>query len=109
VEILGRVDGSGGGVAQSWRDDKRIGDGLCGWISYPLQANRKTREGSSHPDRNAQFEYINALVQRFQHRGQPAVSVDTKKKELVGDFKNAGQQWRPRGLYMLFTGQCQVL
>jgi hypothetical protein len=64
---------------------------------YSLQANRKTREGSSHPDRNAQFEYINTLVRRFQHRGQPAVSVDTKKKELVGDFKNAGQQWRPRG------------
>jgi hypothetical protein len=64
---------------------------------YSLQANRKTREGASHPDRNAQFEYINTLVRRFQSRGQPAVSVDTKKKELVGDFKNAGQTWRPRG------------
>lgn len=64
---------------------------------YSLQANRKTTEGTSHPDRNAQFEYINSLVRRFQGRGQPAVSVDTKKKELIGDFKNAGRTWRPRG------------
>jgi hypothetical protein len=64
---------------------------------YSLQSNRKTREGASHPDRNAQFEYINARVREFQDRTQPAVSVDTKKKELVGDFKNAGQTWRPRG------------
>jgi hypothetical protein len=64
---------------------------------YSLQGNRKTREGSSHPDRNAQFEYINDSVRRFLQRGQPAISVDTKKKELVGDFKNAGREWRPRG------------
>ena len=64
---------------------------------YSLQANRKTREGASHPDRNAQFEYINLCVQRFQKRGQPAISVDTKKKELVGDFKNGGREWRPQG------------
>jgi hypothetical protein len=64
---------------------------------YSLQANRKTREGASHPDRNAQFEHINAWVRQFQDRGQPAISVDTKKKELVGDFKNAGRQWRPQG------------
>ncbi len=64
---------------------------------YSLQANRKTREGASHPDRNAQFEYINDSVRRFLQRGQPAISVDTKKKELVGDFKNAGREWRPRG------------
>jgi hypothetical protein len=64
---------------------------------YSLQANRKTTEGASHPDRNAQFEYINAQVRGFQSRGQPAVSVDTKKKELIGDFKNAGRTWRPRG------------
>lgn len=67
----------------------------CG---YSLQANRKTREGGSHPDRNAQFEYINAYVQRFQKRGRPAISVDAKKKELVGDFKNAGREWRPQGM-----------
>ncbi len=64
---------------------------------YSLQANRKTREGLSHPDRNAQFEYINSQVRRFQDRDQPAVSIDTKKKELVGDFKNSGRQWRPEG------------
>ena len=65
---------------------------------YSLQANRKTREGSSHPDRNAQFEYLNAQVQRCDRRGQPAISVDTKKKELVGDFKNGGREWRPAGV-----------
>ncbi|MGH8675718.1 MAG: ISAzo13 family transposase [Burkholderiales bacterium] len=64
---------------------------------YSLQANRKTREGASHPDRNAQFEHINAQVRRFQNRDQPAISVDTKKKELIGDFKNAGREWRRRG------------
>jgi transposase len=64
---------------------------------YSLQANHKTREGASHPDRNAQFEHINATVQRHIRRGQPAISVDTKKKELVGDFKNGGREWRPQG------------
>jgi hypothetical protein len=64
---------------------------------YSLQANCKTREGRSHPDRNAQFEYINSSVQRFLRRGQPAISVDTKKKELVGDFRNGGREWRPQG------------
>jgi hypothetical protein len=64
---------------------------------YSLQANRKTREGAAHPDRNAQFEHINKQVRRFQNRDQPAISVDTKKKELIGDFKNAGREWRPRG------------
>jgi Rhodopirellula transposase DDE domain len=66
-------------------------------LGYSLQANRKTREGEDHPDRNAQFEYISQQVRRLQKRGQPVVSVDTKKKELVGDFKNAGQEWRPQG------------
>ena len=64
---------------------------------FSLQANRKTREGQSHPDRNAQFEHINGQVLAFQRRGQPAISVDTKKKEWVGDFKNAGREWRPQG------------
>jgi hypothetical protein len=64
---------------------------------YSLQANRKTREGSDHPDRDAQFEYINARVQSALAKGEPAISVDTKKKELVGDFKNAGREWQPRG------------
>ena len=64
---------------------------------YSLQANRKTREGASHPDRNAQFEHINGQVRRSLDKNEPAISVDTKKKELVGDFKNAGRQWRPQG------------
>jgi len=66
-------------------------------LEYSLQGNRKTLEGSSHPDRNAQFEYISARVKEFQQRGQPVVSVDTKKKELVGEFKNGGREWRPKG------------
>lgn len=64
---------------------------------YSLQGNRKTREGGQHPDRNAQFEFINKTVRSFQKRGQPVISIDTKKKELVGDFKNAGREWRPAG------------
>jgi hypothetical protein len=66
-------------------------------MGYSLQANRKTREGDTHPDRNAQFEYINTQVRQLQKRGQPVVSVDTKKKELIGDFKNSGQEWQPQG------------
>ena len=70
---------------------------LLNELEYSLQGNRKTLEGSSHPDRNAQFEYINASVKRFQQRGQPVISVDTKKKELVGTFKNGGREWQPKG------------
>ena len=66
-------------------------------LDYSLQANRKTREGSAHPDRNAQFAYINAQVRAFQARGQPVISIDAKKKELVGDFANKGQEWQPIG------------
>ncbi len=66
-------------------------------MGYSLQANQKTREGSSHPDRDKQFAYINDKVVDFQARGQPVVSVDTKKKELIGDFKNQGQEWQPKG------------
>src|SRR5207248_5613405 len=64
---------------------------------YSLQANRKTREGRHHPDRNAQFEFINGRARRYQRRGWPVLSVDTKKKELVGGFKNGGREWRPAG------------
>jgi hypothetical protein len=78
-----------------------VGYRTVAWLlheaGYSLQANRKTGEGSRHPDRNAQFDYINAQAQRFQKRRQPVISVDTKKKELVGDFKNGGQEWRPQG------------
>jgi hypothetical protein len=73
-----------------------VGD-LLHAMGYSLQANRKTREGSSHPDRDAQFQYLNEQVCRQQARGEPSISVDTKKKELVGDFKNAGREWRPKG------------
>ena len=65
---------------------------------YSLQANQKTREGKQHPDRNAQFEFINRQVIQHQRAGQPVVSVDAKKKELVGNFKNNGREWRPKGL-----------
>ncbi|MCC6580966.1 MAG: ISAzo13 family transposase [Phycisphaeraceae bacterium] len=66
-------------------------------LGYSLQANRKTQEGAGHPDRNAQFEYINRRVKALQRRGQPVISVDTKKKELVGNFRNGGCEWRPAG------------
>ena len=66
-------------------------------LGYSLQANRKSKEGSSHPDRNAQFEYINRKVKRFLASKQPVISVDTKKKELVGDFKNSGRELSPQG------------
>ena len=65
-------------------------------LGYSLQSNRKTKEGAAHPDRNAQFAHINAAVQAFQQRGAPVISVDTKKKELVGDFKNHGREWQRR-------------
>jgi hypothetical protein len=65
-------------------------------LGYSLQANRKTREGSSHPDRDLQFKHINRQTRLFQRRGQPVISVDTKKKELVGEFKNGGREWRPK-------------
>jgi hypothetical protein len=66
-------------------------------LGYSLHANRKTREDASHPDRNAQFEHINQQIAAFQGRGHPVISVNTKKKELVGEFKNGGREWRPRG------------
>ena len=67
-------------------------------LGYSLQSVRKRREGTAHPDRNAQFERINATADRCMRRGQPVISVDTKKKELVGDFKNAGDEWQPKGV-----------
>jgi hypothetical protein len=66
-------------------------------LDYSLQGTRKTREGSDHPDRNAQFEHINRRAKAFQRAGEPVVSVDTKKKELVGDFANRGKEWHPAG------------
>jgi hypothetical protein len=66
-------------------------------MGYSLQANQKTKEGAAHPDRNAQFEFINARTERELAAGNPVISVDTKKKELVGDFKNRGRTYRPKG------------
>jgi Rhodopirellula transposase DDE domain len=66
-------------------------------LGYSLQVNRKTEEGQAHPDRDAQFEHINARVRSFQRRGQPVVSVDTKTKEIVGNYKGPGREWEPQG------------
>ena len=73
-----------------------VGD-LLRDLGYSLQANCKTREGTNHPDRDAQFGYINDRVKQALAAGEPAISVDTKKKELVGDFKNGGREYRPKG------------
>jgi hypothetical protein len=64
-------------------------------LDYSLQGNRKTEDGEDHPDRDAQFRYINRAVKRYLAGGWPVISVDTKKKELVGNYYNVGQQWRP--------------
>jgi hypothetical protein len=86
---------------QLQRDNHVVSDrtvaALLKAAGYSLQSNRKTDEGSSHPDRNAQFEYINRRVLSFQRKLEPVISVDTKKKELIGEYKNAGREWRPKG------------
>ncbi len=85
-------------VAQGHRVSPRSVSTLLKDMGYSLQANQKTKEGTSnHPDRNEQFEYIDRQVKKMIAAGNPALSVDTKKKELVGDFKNRGQEWRPEG------------
>ncbi len=73
----------------------KVGE-LLSDLDYSLQSNKKTKEGSHHPDRNEQFEYINEQVKQFQAEEQPVISVDTKKKENLGNFKNSGQEWRPK-------------
>ena len=83
--------------AQGHRVGRTLVSTLLDSMGYSLQGNRKTREGDSHPDRNAQFEYINGAVGTALAEGQPVISVDTKKKELVGDFKNSGREYRPAG------------
>ena len=82
---------------QGYRIGRQTVACLLDKLGYSLQGNRKTKEGSSHPDRDTQFRYIHGRVEDFQRRGQPVVSVDTKKKELVGDFRNSGREWRPQG------------
>jgi hypothetical protein len=76
---------------------RRLVTDLLQSLGYSLQANQKAKEEEGHPDRDAQFRYINRQVLRFQRNGEPVISVDTKKKELVGDFKNSGREWRPKG------------
>jgi transposase len=85
---LGRL-----GYEVSYRTVARILQNL----GFSLQANRKTREGKQHRDRDAQFQYINQKVRSFQRQRQPVISVDAKKRELVGDFKNGGREWQPKG------------
>ena len=84
-------------TAHGWRVSSTTVGHLLHALGYRLQALRKTQEGTSHPDRNAQFEHINAAAAAFLSQQQPVISVDTKKKELVGDFKNAGREWQPTG------------
>ena len=83
--------------AQGYRIGHQTVAGLLGELGYSLQGNQKTKEGDGHADRDAQFQYIHGQVTAFQGRGQPVVSVDTKKKELAGEFKNGGREWRPKG------------
>jgi hypothetical protein len=83
--------------AQGHQVSPQVVGNLLHAADYSLQGTRKTREGGKHPDRNAQFEHIAARVRDFQKRHQPVISVDAKKKELVGDFKNAGREWHPKG------------
>jgi hypothetical protein len=70
---------------------------LLAELGYSMQSNRKRREGGRHPDRHGQFEFINSSVKDFLGRGWPAISVDTKKKELVGSFRNGGREWERKG------------
>ena len=80
---------------QGHRVSQRSVCDLLAQLNYSLQSTRKTREGGLHPDRDALFRHINAMAAQYQAAGDPVISVDTKKKELVGDFKNGGQEWRP--------------
>jgi len=91
TKLARELQAQGHKVSQStvWRLLEKLG--------YSMQSNRKSREGTNHPDRNAQFEFINASAQEFLEQGRPVISVDTKKKELVGNFKNASREWQKKG------------
>lgn len=82
---------------QSFRISHQTVADLLHAADYSLQANRKTLEGCDQPDRDAQFHFINQQVKAFQRRGQPVISIDTKKKELIGNYRNGGREWRPQG------------
>ena len=90
-KLAAELEGKGHTVSESTLST------MLGDLGYSLQANSKTQAGSDHPDRDAQFQHIAATVKSHQDHGQPVVSVDTKKKELVGNFKNPGREWRPVG------------
>ena len=81
---------------QGYRIERKVAD-LLHRMGYSLQANAKTLEGRQHKDRNAQFEYVNEQTKKFLAQNQPVISVDTKKKELVGNYSNGGQEWQPQG------------
>jgi hypothetical protein len=83
--------------AQGHQASPQLVSELLAGAGYSLQGARKVHEGAQHPDRNAQFEHLSARVRHFQRHGMPVISVDAKKKELVGDFKNAGREWHPEG------------
>ncbi len=85
-------------TTQGWQVSSTTVGRLLNELGYRLRSVRKSREGTSHPDRNAQFEYINTTAATFLQGQQPVISVDTKKKELVGDFANAGREWHPTGM-----------
>ena len=91
TKLAGELRKKGHRISQAtvWR--------LLDELGYSMQSNRKGREGSDHPDRNEQFEFINASAEEFLGRGWPVISVDTKKKELIGPFKNAGREWQKKG------------
>jgi hypothetical protein len=91
TKLARELRGNGHEVSQStvWR--------LLDKLGYSMQSNRKSREGTDHPDRNAQFEFINASAREFLEGGRPVISVDTKKKELIGNYKNAGREWQRKG------------
>jgi len=84
-------------TTQGWHVSSTTVGRLLNALGYRLRSVRKSREGTAHPDRHAQFAYINATAAAFLQGQQPVISVDTKKKELVGDFKNAGREWQPAG------------
>jgi Rhodopirellula transposase DDE domain len=83
---------------EGWRVSSTSVGRMLNKLGYRLQSVNKRNEGTSDPDRNAQFEHINATAEEYQAQGQPVISVDTKKKELIGDFKNSGREWQPKGV-----------
>ena len=97
MDLQKRAPPGAGAAGAGSRGQPHPGRPLLNEAGYSLQANRKTTEGDSHPDRDAQFGYINTQVTTALAEQQPVISVDTKKKELVGDFRNNGREYRPQG------------